>query len=619
MMNDTYVAALASLETKGLVESAARAAREWLTNELYQEFQADIIRLIETEQVAELNDAFYKVIPFGTGGRRGKMGPGTNRINTRTIAESAQGFANYLKKHFGEEEVKRRGMVITYDVRHNSRLFAEVAASVFAANGITVYFFDGVRATPQISFTIRYKHAVGGAMISASHNPPTDNGIKVYWETGGQVVPPHDMGIISEVEAVRDIATVDFVQAVKDGQVVMLGVDADQAYHDAVANLSLGSYRDVHIVFTPLHGCATTSFLPVLQQMNFARIDLVTPQMVADPEFSAVEKQTPNPEVPIAMTQAVALAKASGADLALAADPDADRIGVVARTHLSSDEYVFFNGNQISVLLFDYITSELKKQGRLPTHGVMVKTIVTTELLTKIAQDNGIEVIPDLPVGFKYISDAIETRLSGKTFLFGAEESHGYLYGNYAREKDGAVGAMLISEYVAKLKAEGKTVFERLEEIKKQYGYFRELLQAIYYQGMDGMDKMLTIMNNFRTQLPTEIDGHRVHIVLDQLTKKFVDPTSGEQVGEYVGFPDNALVFYLNEERTKRIVARPSGTEPKIKFYVAIGEDVGMGASDEAFAGIKKRVDDMAFAVLEDVVCRAEKISSGGNRYEMLG
>ncbi len=619
MTVDVFSSQLSELRTLGLVDSASQKIEKWLNEESYEAFRSEILALIEAKNVSELNDAFYQVIPFGTGGRRGKMGVGPNRINTRTIAESAQGFAEYLKKHFGEEEVKRRGMVVTYDVRHNSRRFAEVAASVFAANGITVYFFDGVRATPQISFTIRYKHAVGGAMISASHNPPTDNGIKVYWETGGQVVPPHDVGIISEVGSVQHIVQADFQKAVAQGKIVLLGSDADQAYHDAVANLSLGPYRDVHIVFSPLHGCATTSFLPVLEQMNFTVIERVEPQMTPDPEFSAVEKQTPNPEVPIAMRQAVEQAKANGADLALAADPDADRIGVVGRKSFSSDEYVFFNGNQISVLLFDYITSELKQQGRLTKNAVLVKTIVTTELLTKIAQDNGVEVIPDLPVGFKYIGDAIEQRLTGKVFLFGAEESHGYLYGTYAREKDGAVGAMLISEYAAKLKQEGKTLYERLEEIKKQYGYFRELLQAIYYQGMDGMEKMLAIMNNFRAQLPTEVDGKRVHIVLDQLAKKFIDPHTGEEVGEYVGFPDNALVFYLNEERTKRIVVRPSGTEPKIKFYVAIGEDVGLEVTEEKFEQVKQQVDATAFAVLEDIVSRAEKVSNGGKRFEVLG
>ncbi|MBI5022733.1 MAG: phospho-sugar mutase, partial [Candidatus Magasanikbacteria bacterium] len=507
---------LESLKSSGLVDSAFANIKKWLADEEYAEFHHEIQALIEAENVTELNEAFYKIIPFGTGGRRGQMGAGTNRINSRTIAESAQGVADYLMECFNPTEARSRGVVITYDVRHNSEKFAKVAAEVFVANDFKVYFYNSVRSTPQISFTIRDKNAIAGAMISASHNPPSDNGIKVYLDTGGQVVPPHDTKIIEKVNKVSRIEFYDFDQAVADGKIVILGEEVDEAYQKTVEKLSLGNYRDVYIVFTPLHGCASISFLPVLRHAGFSRLDVVELQMPFDPDFSAVTNHIPNPEVPISLNVATKQARESGADLVVASDPDADRIGIVSREKLSNNNYIFLNGNQIGVLLFDYITKQRKIAGTLLSHGVLIKTIVTTDLLTKIAEANNLDVITDLPVGFKYIANAIDTRLNGRKFVFGTEESHGYLYGDYCRDKDGAIAALLICEYAAFLKQQGRTLFEQLEFIKKEYGYFREILQAIYFPGMDGMDKMLKIMSELRLDLPTEIGGMKVAEVFDQ-------------------------------------------------------------------------------------------------------
>lgn len=597
---------LEKLRAKGLVESAFENIKKWLKSEEYAEFHSEIQALIESGNVNELNESFYKIIPFGTGGRRGKMGAGANRINSRSIAESAQGVAEYLVECFSPEEARARGVVITYDVRHNSEKFAKTAAEVFVANGFKVYCYNGVRSTPQISFTIRHENAIAGAMISASHNPPSDNGIKVYWDTGGQVVPPHDGKIIDKVNNVRRIEKYDFDQAVSQGKIVMLGKEVDEAYQSTVEKLSLSYARDVHIVFTPLHGCASTSFLPVLQRAGFNRLEVVESQMSLDPEFSAVANHIPNPEVPLAMEVAMAQARASGADLVVAADPDADRIGVVSRESLANNNYIFLNGNQIGVLLFDYIVKQRKAAGALPARGVLIKTIVTTDLLAKIAQANNLDVITDLPVGFKYITDAIDNRLAGREFVFGTEESHGYLYGDYARDKDGAIAALLICEYAAMLKKQGRTLFEQLEFIKKEYGYFRELLQAIYFSGMDGMDKMLKIMSELRADLPREIGGVPVVEMFDQSKP-------------YGGFLDNALVFFLNAEKTIRVVARPSGTEPKIKFYAAVGQPVGLDKSEAEYQAIKKECDELAGRILEAMVSLAEKISAGGQRLEVLG
>jgi len=610
---------LEELKQLGLVEEAITNIKKWLGDEEFVDFWGEITNLIEQKKITELNDAFYKIIPFGTGGRRGKMGAGTNRINIRTIAESAQGFADYLKDCFDGEEIKRRGVVITYDVRNNSRLFAEVAAGVFVANGLQVYFYDGVRSTPQISFSILYKNAIAGAMISASHNPASDNGIKIYWENGGQVLPPHDSNIIKKVSEVQKIKKINFQEALAEGKIILLGTEADEAYYEAVEKLSLGNFRDVEIVFTPLHGCAVTSFLPILKRIGFEDIIEVTEQMTADPNFSHVSKNIPNPEVPISLDVAAALAKKNSADLVLAADPDADRIGVVSRESYNSENYVFLNGNQISVLLLDYIIKQRKISNNLPAHGVVVKTVVTTELLTRIALANKLDVIGSVPVGFKYIAEAVDNQLSDREFIFGAEESHGYLYGTYARDKDGAIAALLICEYAAMLKKLGKTLFEQLEEIKKEYGYFRELLQAIYFTGMDGMIKMAKIMDAMRENLFQEILGRKVVSVLDQANKKIIDPATGKVLEEYVGFPDNALVYYLNEEKTDRVVVRPSGTEPKIKFYVAVGQNVGKDKTEEEYKLIKDEVNKKAFEFLEEFVKKAEAISEGGQRFEILG
>ena len=597
---------LDELKGRGLVDSSFVNIKKWLGSEEYAEFHSEIQALIEAGNVTELNEAFFQVIPFGTGGRRGKMGAGCNRINSRTIAESAQGVADYLVECFTPNEARARGVVITYDVRHNSEKFAKVAAEVFVANGFKVYFYNGVRSTPQISFTIRNKKAIAGAMISASHNPPSDNGIKVYWDTGGQVVPPHDGKIIAKVNNVNRIEFSNFDKAVADGKIVMLGEEVDTAYQQTVAKLSLSNERDVHIIFTPLHGCSSTSFLPVLRHAGFSRIDVVELQMPFDPEFSAVANHIPNPEVPISLDLATRQARESGADLIVASDPDADRIGVVSRESLANNNYIFLNGNQIGVLLFDYITKQRKATGSLPEHGVLIKTIVTTDLLAKIAEANNLDVITDLPDGFKYIANAMDTRLVGREFVFGTEESHGYLYGDYCRDKDGAIAALLICEYAALLKKQGRTLFEQLEFIKKEYGYFREILQAIYFPGMDGMDKMLKIMSKLRARPLAEIGGVPVVEIFDQSKP-------------YGGFPDNALVFYLNAEKTIRVVARPSGTEPKIKFYAAVGKPVGLDKSEAEYQAIKKECDELAMRILEAMVSRAERISAGGQRLEILG
>ncbi len=619
MDNTQIIKKLELLKEKGLVEPAFLNIKRWLEEDRYLEFVEDLLKIIEKEDVEELNDSFYQVLPFGTAGRRGRMGIGDNRINILTISESAQGLIDYLFDIYPVEEVKKRGVVVTYDVRHNSLLYAQTAATVFAANDVKVYFFDGVRSTPQLSFTIRHKKTIAGIMISASHNIPADNGIKIFAETGGQIVPPHDIGIIKKAQAVKIIKKDDFYDALEEEKIVIVTEDIDSAYHQTVASLTLNEDRDIKIVFTPLHGCASTSFLPVLKEVGFRDIVLVEEQMAFDANFTNVANQIPNPEVPISLELAIKYAKKNKADIVLAADPDADRIGVVSKKDLKSSDYIFLNGNQIGVLIFDYIVSRLKEKQKLQTSNYLIKTVVTTELLTKIAKDNGLNVIGDLPVGFKYIGDIIEQKIDKGEFLFGAEESHGYLHGDYARDKDGAIAALFVCEYAALLKKENKTLFEQLENIKKEYGYYRELLQNVYYLGMDGREKMIKIMHVLREEMPDKIGDIEVFEVLDQRKKVFINPKNKQVIREYEGYEDDSLIFYLNEEKTNRVVVRPSGTEPKIKFYIAQGQELENKEDEREYKEVKKQVDDSVFKVLEEFVKYAENISPGGKRFEILG
>lgn len=620
MKNSSYISTIRELEQKGLAPTARTHIETWLTEPGYAEYRTELEALIDSQDVAALNDAFYQIIPFGTGGRRGKMGIGPNRINARTISESAQGFVTYVIETFGLDVVRERGLVITYDVRHNSALFADIVAGIFAAHGARVFVYTGVRSTPQLSFSIRHLNAIAGVMISASHNPPSDNGIKVYWQHGGQVVPPHDARIIDVVSRVEDIRTMDLAEAKQQGLIVDIGKEVDDAYASAVGALSLSPHRDISIIFTPMHGCASTSFLPVLRHVGFTHIQEVTEHMPLDPDFSSLPNHVPNPEVRESLTLALTYAKESHADVVVASDPDADRIGVISKSSIESDDYIFLNGNSIAVLLFDYITTQwqLTRPNDLPK-SVLMKTVVTSELLTLMAKKYGVRVQGNLPVGFKYIADAMEHMPLDEHFLFGAEESHGYLYGTYARDKDGAVAALLICEYAAYLKAQGLTLAQQLENIKKEYGYYKEIQQSLYFAGMDGMQRMRRIMDVLRSDVPKTLGGLSVMSFFDQQGSGIIDAETGTVIEPYTGFKDNAVVLYLNTERSIRVVVRPSGTEPKIKFYVAFGQAVGMGVSDDEYRAIQKQVEEKTHALLADVITLAERISPGGKASSILG
>ena len=433
--------------------AAATALRRWMGDEAFAAHRAEIGALIDREAFDELQDAFGAVIPFGTGGRRGAMGPGPNRINERTIAESAHGLANYVLRSGAKGAAGGPArIVIAYDTRRNSRAFAETAASVVAGNGMEALLFEGPRSTPELSFAVRHLGAAAGIVISASHNPPEDNGFKAYWSDGGQVVAPHDAAIIEEVVKVTTTPRLPLEEAARRGLYREIGREVDGAYLDYVAGLTLGSSRDVRIVFTPLHGTGTTSVAPALREAGFGDVHPLPLQWEADPDFSGVPGRSPNPENPAALDAAVKLAESIGADLVLGSDPDADRLGAVVR---HGGAWEFLTGNQIGVLLFEHIARSLAASGTVPARAALLKTCVTSDLLDRIAAEHGIAVQGDYLVGFKYIAEAIGAMPDPSAFVFGIEESHGYLRGAGVRDKDAAQAAVLLAERAAELKAEG--------------------------------------------------------------------------------------------------------------------------------------------------------------------
>ncbi len=567
------------------VASALEALETWLTDDAFTAYRPQLEHLIDTQAWDFLLDAFYQVIPFGTGGRRGLVGIGPNRINPWTIQSSAQGHAQYLIKEFGED-ARRRGIVLTYDVRVftqqapyapdlpnpimnlDCRRLAEAAAVLYAANGIRVYLYEDVRSTPQLSFTIRHLKAVSGDMFSASHNLPTDNGKKVYDQYGGQLIPPHDQILVDEVtQQVTAVKTMDFEAACAQGLVQMIGADLDRTYQDTVCALSLSDARDINIVYAPLHGTGLTSVYPILKRLDFdVALDPHTANLSG--AFENVTFNIPNPEVQQSFGTTLPVARENDADLIISTDPDADRVGVMLNHHGS---WAFLSGNEIGVLLTHYGIEKMKAAGRLQDGGVVIKTDVTTSLIAAIAEAQGVTCIGDLLVGFKYIGEEMNKleradKMAG--FVLGTEESHGFLMGNYARDKDAAGAAIWIAEHAAELKQKGQSLLDQLNNIYAAYGYCHNYLTEIRLLGAKGMEQIQNIMDHLRK---SEIAGFGDFVVV-------------RKVDRWEGLPQphlsrtdtssrNVLIFHLAappETQSLRVTVRPSGTEPKVKMYIEI-------------------------------------------------
>lgn len=537
----------------------------WLDSPVIDEATKEELRAIENDE-KEIEDRFYKDLEFGTGGLRGIIGAGSNRMNQYTVGKATQGFANYIKKQ--GKEAMERGVAIAYDSRRCSTDFARDAALVLNANGIKTYIYKELQPTPILSYAVRKLNTVAGIVVTASHNPPEYNGYKVYWEDGAQVTDNRDVEIIEEVQQVvgfESIAKMELEEAKAAGLYNIIGEEVLDDYISQVKSLSVNKKiiekmgKDLKIVYTPLHGAGNKPVRRVLKELGFENVIVVPEQELPDPNFSTVKY--PNPEERESLKLAIDLAQEVDADVVVGTDPDCDRVGVVARNN--DGEYVVLTGNQVGALLVDYYLGALKSKGKLPENGIVIKTVVTSELGAEIARHYGVEVLDTL-TGFKFICSKIkEYEEAGKgKFVFGYEESYGYLAGDFVRDKDGVIASMLVCEMVAYHKSRGMTLYDALEDIWKRFGYYRDELRPIVLKGKAGMEKIANIMDGLRKDPPLEIAGTKVKAIEDYL------------LDEELNLPkSNVLKYKLADESWFAI--RPSGTEPKLKIYFSVkGEDV---------------------------------------------
>jgi phosphoglucomutase len=562
---------------------------QWL-NGNYDEVTKSEIRRLQTEQPNELADAFYKNLEFGTGGLRGIMGVGTNRINQYTVGMATQGFANYLIKMFPEQQLR---IAVAHDSRNNSRLFAEITANVMAANGIQVFLFEALRPTPELSFTIRHKACHGGVVCTASHNPKEYNGYKAYFNDGGQLVPPHDKNVIVEVEK---IASVDDVKW-KGGEqnIHLIGEEMDKAYVDMVKGLSvypevIKKQKDLKIVYTPIHGTGITLVPRVLQAYGFENIVLVDEQIEPNGNFPTVVY--PNPEESEAMSLGIQKAEKIDADILLGTDPDADRVGIGVKDHHGN--WVLMNGNQTAVLAFNYLIEARKKKGIAKDNDMVVKTIVTTDMIDIIASRNNINCYSVL-TGFKWIAELIKSKEANENYVIGGEESYGLMIGNQLRDKDAVSAVAILCEMAAYEKEAGKTLFSKLVELYLAYGLFREHLISITKKGRDGQAQIAAMMEQYRSAPPSSLGGVKVVGLYDYDKKEAKDLNNGQVCG--IDLPKSNVLQFVLEDGSK-VSARPSGTEPKIKFYFSVQ---GKLEKAEEFDMAWKQAGDKIDAIIRDL------------------
>ena len=586
----------ANLDTlrSNVSDSAFENISKWLEEPKYREFKDELETLIADENWQELENGFFKVLEFGTGGRRGEVGIGSNRINRVTIGESAQALCLYAKEV--DPGAPQKGIVIACDTRLSSPELSRITAEVCAGNGFKTYVFDSFRSTPELSFAVRHLGTAAGIVISASHNPPGDNGFKAYWDDGAQLVAPHDKAVLKKADEIEEIAHIDFDTAVKDEKIVIIGKDVDDAYVAAGAGEAVGKERALSIVYSPLHGAGQTNVLPILKQAGFETITLVDEQMIPDGAFPTIPTGKPNPEERAANDMAIQKLLETGADIAITNDPDADRIGVMAR---EGDDIVYLTGNQSAAIAADYVLGKLKEAGTLTPQHYLAKTIVTTDLLNAIADSYGAHTYGNMLIGFKYIGELIRNKENtDEIFVLGGEESYGLLKGTYTRDKDGAAGALTLAEAAAELKAAHKTLYTRLLELFQTHGVFAETLVNIQFPGADGFEKMQRIMGDLRTSTPATLGGHTVTAVQDYQTLERTDITSST-VAPIDCINGNVLVFELGDAR-RRVTIRPSGTEPKLKFYIQwyqAADEGDLVTTDQQYQSVKQDLAEFSAAL----------------------
>lgn len=544
----------------------------WLNGAYDEETKAGI-RKLQSEKPDELADAFYKNLEFGTGGLRGIMGIGTNRMNKYTVGMATQGYANYLKQCFGNEV----RVAIAHDSRNNSRLFAEITANVFAANGIRVFLFEALRPTPELSFTIRHLNCQGGVVCTASHNPKEYNGYKAYWNDGAQLVPPHDKNVIAEVEKIASVEDVKWSGG--EANITIIGKDIDAAYLDMVKSLSvypevIAKQHDLKIVYTPIHGTGIMMVPPALKHLGFTNVHVVEEQSQPDGNFPTVIY--PNPEETETMSIGLKKAKELNADILLGTDPDSDRVGIGIKNH--HGEWVLMNGNQTALLAFNYMIEARKAKGIAEPNDMVIKTIVTTDMIDVIAQQNGVACYNVL-TGFKWISSLIREKEAKENYIIGGEESFGLMIGNQIRDKDAVSAITILCEMAAYEKEKGRSLFDKLVDLYVQYGFYKENLVSITKKGMNGAAEIAAMMESYRQQPPSTIDGVAVSELLDYEKQIGKNIQTGETWA--IDLPkSNVLQFVLADG--SKISARPSGTEPKIKFYFSVNTQLASEADFDA-------------------------------------
>lgn len=525
---------------------------EWLGGNYDPQTKGEVLKLRNNDPKG-LEDAFYRKLEFGTGGLRGKMGVGTNRMNKYTVGMATQGLANYIREHVSGDDIR---VCVSFDSRNNSKEFAKITADVLSANGIHVFIFDNIRPTPELSYSIRRMGAVAGVMVTASHNPKEYNGYKVFWADGGQITSPVDKDIVAQVNAIEDPSQVKFKPSDDDviGEVEMMGAEMDEAYLSDILSLTLSPesvarHRDMKIVYTPLHGTGVRIARAALERLGFRKVYHVYDQDISDGDFPTVV--SPNPEEPAAMKLAMEEADKVGADLVLATDPDADRMGIAVRDN--DGKMVLFNGNQTAAMMTSYILTRWKELGKLDGRQYIVKTIVTTELLKAIADKFGVETY-DVLTGFKYIAEVVKLNEGRKQFVCGGEESYGFNVGEFVRDKDAPVACAMIAECAAWCADRGLTLYQYMQEIYDEYGLYREDMKYIVREGKSGAEEIAAMMAGFRSDPPKELAGSPVVKVID-----YNEP-------EKTGLPKSNVLRFFNEAGDV-VCVRPSGTEPKIKFY----------------------------------------------------
>ncbi len=538
----------------------------WLEGSYDQETKDRIREMLDKKQYTELTDAFYKDLEFGTGGLRGIMGVGSNRVNKYTFGIATQGFSNFLKRTYPDQDIK---VAVAHDCRNNSDTLARVVADVFSANGIYVYFFEGLRPTPELSFAVRELGCQGGVVLTASHNPKEYNGFKAYGADGGQLVAPYDQQVMDQVQQIKSVDQVNFNG--NDDLIEIIGEEIDKKYIDELVKLSVSGeaiqrQKDLSIVFSPIHGTAGVLVPPALERYGFKNVTLVEEQMVVDGDFPTVVY--PNPEEHDALSMALDKAREIDAELVMATDPDADRVGIAVKDN--QGKWTLLNGNQTGTLIINYMLRAWKEAGKLTGNEYIVKTIVTSYLIDKIAESYGVECYNTL-TGFKYIGELM-TRFEGKKkFIAGGEESYGYLIGEHVRDKDAVVSSVIIAEMAAYYKDQGTSLYEALLELYVEYGIYREKLISITRKGKSGAEEIQQMMRDFRDQTPQELGGSKVKILKDYKTGVEKNLETGET--QPIDLPRSNVLQFITEDGAI-ISARPSGTEPKIKFYCSVNDTI---------------------------------------------